>query len=217
MQLDTNDLFAALLHEMKNNLALLGLTLDDIQQHSGAHQDEQLHTARLLCERVIDRLRQSLMLYKKGNERFVLNVDANSTRDFLRELAETADSLGGGRLAIDASLADDVPEVWFFDRNLVEMAMISAVHNSLTYAASRISIEGGMADGMIRFSIRDDSEGYPAHILECVGQDRPFSAKGTGLGLTFAKIIAQAHENRGRRGELRLTNDGGAVFSLLLP
>ncbi len=217
MQIDTNDLFAALLHEMKNNLGLLSLTLDDMEKHRGSDHDEQLHAARLLCERVIDRLRQTLLLYKKGNDRFVLNVEACSTRDFLRELAETADSLVGGSIEVDVVFAEEVPEIWFLDRNMVEMAMVSAMHNSVSYAASSLAIEAGMQEGMLRLSIRDDSDGYPQHILECVAQDRPFSAKGTGLGLTFAKLIAEAHENRGRKGELRLANDIGAVFSLLLP
>jgi hypothetical protein len=35
--------------------------------------------------------------------------------------------------------------------------------------------------------------------------------------LQFSSAIAQSHDNRGRRGELRLHNDQGAVFCLLLP
>ena len=217
MPFDSNDLFAALLHEMKNNLGLLALTLDEMRTHPGGDYAEQLQTSRLLCERVIDRLRQSLLLYKKGNDRFVLNVDACPVRDFVRELAQTADSLAGGRLDIEVALADEAPDLWFFDRNLVEMALVSAIHNSIQYAGAHIGIEAGLSDGMMRFTVRDDSPGYPEHILDCVARDLPFSARGTGLGLTFAKLIALAHENRGRRGALRLANDGGAVFSLLLP
>lgn len=217
MPFDSNDLFAALLHEMKNNLGLLALTLDEMSTHPGGDHAEQLQCSRLLCERVIDRLRQSLLLYKKGNDRFLLNVEACPVRDFVRELAQTADSLAGGRLDIEVALADAAPDLWFFDRNLVEMALVSAIHNSIQYAASRIGIEAGLSDGMLRFTVRDDSPGYPEHILDCVARNLPFSARGTGLGLTFAKLIAQAHDNRGRQGELRLANDGGAILSLLLP
>lgn len=217
MPFDSNDLFAALLHEMKNNLGLLALTLDEMRTHPNGDHAEQLQSSRLLCERVIDRLRQSLLLYKKGNDRFVLNVEACPVRDFVRELGQTAESLAGGRLDIEVALADAAPELWFFDRNLVEMALVSAIHNSIHYATSRIGIEAGLGDGMLRLTVRDDSPGYPEHILDCVARDLPFSARGTGLGLTFAKLIAQTHENRGRHGELRLANDGGAVLNLLLP
>ena len=44
-----------------------------------------------------------------------------------------------------------------------------------------------------------------------------YRAAGTGLGLQFAKLIVQTHVNQGRVGELRLSNDQGAVFQLLLP
>lgn len=217
MVIDTNDLFAALLHEMKNNLGLLALSLDEMRAQPGGDHSTQLEASRLLCERVIDRLRQTLLLYKNGNDRLVLNIDAHPVRDFLRELAQTADSLAGGRLLIEARQAEGTPDLWFFDRNLVHTAMVSAIHNSIQYAAARIRIEAGLTEGLLRLTVRDDSPGYPAHILECIAQDRPFSARGTGLGLTFAKLIAQAHENRGQRGRLQLGNDAGAVFSLLLP
>lgn len=69
MPFDSNDLFAALLHEMKNNLGLLALTLDEMRARPGADHTDRLRSSRLLCERVIDRLRQTLLLYKKGNDR----------------------------------------------------------------------------------------------------------------------------------------------------
>ncbi|MCU0840861.1 MAG: HAMP domain-containing histidine kinase [Thiobacillaceae bacterium] len=217
MKFETTDLFAALLHEMKNNLALLSMTLDGLKQTDDSEQAEQLYTARLLCQRVIDRLSQSLLLYKKDQQRFVLNVDANATVDFVRELAKTAASLAGGRFEIEASIDDDVPALWFFDRNMVEMAMITAMHNSLSYAARKIEIGASLLDGRLCLTVKDDSDGFPDHILACLAEDRPFSAKGTGLGLTFARLIAEAHDNQGRTGELRLANERGAVFNLLLP
>lgn len=217
MNFDTQDLQAALLHEMKNNLSLLSMTLDTMQPGVEHDQDEQLHTARLLCQRVIDRLRQSLMLYKQGNRDFAVNVDVHSPAEFVQELAASATSLAGQKLQISVDMADDVPAIWFFDYNLLEMAMITAIHNSLSYAASGILISVGLEDGMIRFAIRDDSDGYPAHILECARTGEAFSAKGTGLGLMFARLIAQAHHKAGQHGEMRLSNDRGAVFAILLP
>jgi signal transduction histidine kinase len=50
-----------------------------------------------------------------------------------------------------------------------------------------------------------------------VATNTPYRATGTGLGLQFARLIAQSHDNQGRTGELRLHNDQGAVFTLLLP
>jgi K+-sensing histidine kinase KdpD len=114
-------------------------------------------------------------------------------------------------------MAADVPAVWFFDRDLIEMALVNAIQNSLAYARSIIRIEASMVDGCLALSVRDDSDGYPEHILTSVATNTPYRATGTGLGLQFARLIVQTHENRGRLGELRLYNESGAVFSLLLP
>ena len=216
-KLETQDLYAALMHESKNHLGLLALTIDSIPPTGQADHDRPLDDARLLCQRVVDRLQEALLVYKAGKHALTPSVDAYSPRDVLQVLRDTADSLARGRLQVDIALASEVPEIWFFDRDLVEMALMNAVHNSLEHARSRMRIRAAMVDGSLEISVWDDSDGFPEHMLQAFAEQRPYRARGTGLGLQFAQIIAQAHENRGRRGELRLGNDNGAVFSLLLP
>jgi len=126
-------------------------------------------------------------------------------------------ALSRGRLRVETELAADVPAVWFLDRDLIEMALVNAIQNSLAYAHSSIRIEASMVDGCLALSVRDDSDGYPEHILTSVATHTPYRATGTGLGLQFARLIVETHENRGRVGELRLYNDSGAVFCLLVP
>jgi len=99
----------------------------------------------------------------------------------------------------------------------VELAMLNAIHNALAYARSGIRIEADMQDGFLAFTVRDDSEGYPQQVLASAGESVASGGKGSGLGLRFARLIAELHENQGRNGTLRLYNDAGAVFSLLLP
>jgi K+-sensing histidine kinase KdpD len=217
MKFDSTDMYAALMHELKNNLGLLTMTLDTIPLRGDAEHDGRLDDARLLCQRSIERLQQALLIYKAANKELHPVVDAYSPLDMLRELNDTARSLARDRLTIDTLMGDQVPELWFFDRSLVEMAMINAIHNSLAHAHSIIRIEADMVEGCLAFCIRDDSPGYPDHILACAAGEAAFSTRGTGLGLKFARLIAEAHENQGRFGELRLFNENGAVFRLLLP
>lgn len=217
MQFDSVDMYAALMHELKNNLGLLTITLDSIPLRGDAEHDGRLDDARLLCQRSIERLQQALLVYKASNKALHPVVDAYSPVDMLRELRDTAHSLARDRLVIDTLVGDEVPELWFFDRSLVEMAMINAIHNSLAYAQSRLRIEADMVDGGLAFSVRDDSSGYPDRILNSDGASVGCPSSGTGLGLRFGRLIAEAHENQGRHGELRLFNDHGAVFQLLLP
>lgn len=156
MKLDATDMYAALMHELKNNLGLLTMTLDAIPLRGDAEHDGRLDDARLLCQRGIERLQQALLIYKAANQALHPVVDAYSPLDMLRELRDTAHSLARERLVVDTLVADRVPDLWFFDRSLVEMAMINAIHNSLVHARSLIRIEADMVDGCLAFSVREE-------------------------------------------------------------
>jgi len=217
MKMDSADLYAALMHELKNNLGLLAMTIDGIPIVGQAEHDHVVDEARLLCQGVIDRLQQALLIYKAQHKGIVPSIDAYSSRDLLQELRDTATSLARGRLQVDASIADGVPEIWFFDRNLVEMALNNAIHNSLGHARSRIRISMDMRNGALEISIWDDSAGYPDHILRAFADRQSYRSSGTGLGLQFSQMVAEVHRNRDREGELRLSNPDGALFTLCLP
>jgi signal transduction histidine kinase len=215
MTTDSASLYAALIHELKNELGLLSMALDAIPRHEVRH-DAAVDAAQLQCQGVIERLQQALLVYKSASQPIHPVLDAWSPQDVVNEIADRACALARGRLRVESAVAPQVPEIGFFDRDLVEMALVNAVHNSLRYAQSRIRIEADMLEGGLAFIVRDDSPGYPEAILNGEAGSGALSA-GTGLGLQFSRLIAQGHDNRGRRGELRLSNDAGAVFCLLLP
>jgi len=216
--MDSNDLYAGLMHELKNNLGLLTATIDSIPLSGQSQHDQAVDDARLLCQRVVDRLQQALMVYKSQIHGIVPMVDAFSPRDLVEELRDTAASLARDRLQVEIQVADGVPAIWFFDRDLVVMALINAIHNSISYARQTIRIGLAMDDGCLDVSVWDDSDGFPEHMLRAFAEGLPYRSTGTGLGLQFAKMIADVHRNKGRVGELRLSNqDGGARFVLRLP
>jgi K+-sensing histidine kinase KdpD len=217
MKFDGTDLYAALIHELKNNLGLLTMTLDSIPVQNEPQHDDTVNAARLLCQGVVDRLQQALLIYKANNKQLHPSIDAYSPHDLVHELTDRTAALARDRLHVESSLSPDVPAIWFLDRDLIEMALINGIQNSLAYARSRILIEATMIEGRLALSVRDDSDGYPEHILTSVATNTPYRSSGTGLGLQFAKLIAQTHDNQGRTGELQLFNDQGAVFCLLLP
>ncbi|OYY60424.1 MAG: hypothetical protein B7Y50_07490 [Hydrogenophilales bacterium 28-61-11] len=217
MNLDSTTLYAALIHELKNNLGLLAMTLDGIPGQAEPQHDRTVDDARLLCQSVMDRLQQALLIYKADNQQLDPTIDAYSPHDLLHELMERTAALSRGRFRVEIELAPNVPAIWFFDRDLIVMALVNAIQNSLAYARSCIRIEAAMVEGCLALLVCDDSEGYPAHVLASVANHTPYRSTGTGLGLQFARLVAQAHENKGRSGELRLYNETGAVFCLLLP
>jgi len=211
------DLYAALLHEMKNNLVLMAITLDRVPHIGNDTHDQPLEEVRLLCQRTSERLMQALLIYKNDHSGTLLNaVDAYSTEDFIAEMALQAQSLRS-QLQVETHIADDVPAIWFFDRNMLGMALLNALHNSVAYARKRIKISASVDDGMLCIAIEDDSDGYPEHILAAVAENKPLNSNGTGLGLRFSNLIAKAHINNGRSGRLNLRNQDGAVFEIWVP
>lgn len=217
MRLDDTDFYAALIHELKNNLGLLAMTLERIPAQNESVHDESVDAARLLCQGVIGRLQQALFIYKADHQKMQPAINAYSPHDLLHEIRDQAVALSRGHLKIEVEINPDVPAIWFLDRDLIEMALINAIQNSLAYARSSIRIQADMVDACLALTVRDDSDGYPEHILSSVENNTPYRSTGTGLGLQFARMIVQSHDNQGRTGELRLHNDQGAVFCLVLP
>jgi len=217
MKFDSNDLHASLMHELKNHLGLLAITIDGIPLQNDAAHDGVVDDARLLCQRVVERLQQALLIYKAANGQINPAIDAYSPEDLVREMRDTAVALARGRLEVHCGIAPETPAIGFFDRTLIEMALINALHNALAYARTAIWIEAGVEAGRLTFTVRDDSDGFPEHILSGFASGTPSRGGGTGLGLQFARMIAETHVNLGRGGELQLVNQNGAVFRLLLP
>ncbi|MBK8116153.1 MAG: ATP-binding protein [Candidatus Accumulibacter sp.] len=81
-----------------------------------------------------------------------------------------------------------------------------------------IAIEVAESDGFLEFVVRDDGSGFDEQLLnDAGGAAVHVTGEGTGLGLRLARRIAEMHENAGQRGQIRLGNECGAVFRLLLP
>ncbi len=214
-EFDLAALAAAEFHELKNQISELAFTLDEVgSRHPGAAAD--LIQVRLDCRSIMERLVQILTLYKNGQQALQLNVEAHSPSELIEELVADCRGLARNGVVIEAETGK-APPFAFFDRYLAHIAMLNAVHNALRFARARIVVGVEAQAGGLNFYVRDDSEGYPSHILENQGHRPGRSASGTGLGLFFAQTIARAHVNGERRGELRLENKGGACFSLWLP
>jgi len=71
--------------------------------------------------------------------------------------------------------------------------------------------------------VEDDGPGFPPSFLAVSNPTQTgidFTTGSTGLGLYFARTVAEMHKSRGRTGSLRLENGGamgGGCFILQLP
>jgi len=186
----------------------------------GLAEAECLPAARLVTRRLSDRLGQAMVL-----ERLLrpggIRPDAWSPTDLVEELEHEAVSLAGCRLTISVVAPDLVPQYWFFDRELVAMALHNALHSALVYARSAVTLELGLDGGYLGFGILDDAGAFPAELMSEVPPPvERGECNGNALGIHFARLVAANHASQGRRGRVELTNrpEGiGTRFTLWLP
>lgn len=179
-----------------------------------------LAAARMVTRRLSDRLGQVVTLERLAR-RGAIRADAWSPVELLEELVHEARSLVGGRLAVEVQSPDLVPQSWFFDRELVSLALHGALHSALVHAAAAVTLELRMEQGYLGFGIGDDAGSFPAELV--AQAQRPperGECNGNALGIHFARLVATGHVSRDRRGSVQLANRPGGAgtrFTLWLP
>lgn len=207
MGFEVNDMYAAVVHDVKNQLAELALLLNtrgDAQQEMGI----AMNAAR--------RLSELLLVQRQDSGMLEINVDSADPSDVLHMLAaEYRDLFPHIELDVDAS---DAPEFGFFDDALVRLALANAVHNACRYARSKVQLSARREGAMLAFEVADDGPGFPAEMLEIDGNlPARASMHGTGMGLYLARKIANQHTLDGQHGYVEMVNRDGAVFRMILP
>lgn len=202
-----NDLFAAVVHDVKNQLAELALRLGE---RGDARQE------MVIAMNAARRLSEMLLMHRQTNDLLGVNSDSVNAADFLAILAAEYRELFP-ELCIGVN-TDQVPAFSFFDDALVRMALSNALHNACRFAHASVRLSAYDQDGMLVFEISDDGAGFPEDLLTDPGAEpSSVSARGTGLGLYLARKIAELHCLRGRHGCIELSNADGAVFRMMLP
>jgi signal transduction histidine kinase len=198
------EIAALTIHDVKNSLAQLA------GQAEARGDIATLRTA-LNASEALTRL---LIFYKSESNILRLAIDAHVPADLIMELVAEHKNLSAVSILVDDAAA---PTLWHFDKTLVRMLLENAIHNALRFTQTLITISAREMNGFLEFEVRDDGAGYPESVLADDHASATITPDGTGLGLRLAKRVAQMHENAGQHGEIRLSNDHGAVFVLRLP
>ncbi|PPD35793.1 MAG: ATP-binding protein [Methylomonas sp.] len=221
-----NALFPVILgstvHDIKNSLGtLLGL----IQQLSGKQSPDQVDDFRQLefeANRINHSLMQLLVMYKIDSNTFGLIEDEYAALDLLNEAKAQQDRLSQlQNIQVSIECSDDV--LCYCDFQHVSNALGTILNNAQRYSRKKVVISASEVEGYLLFSIEDDGEGYPQHLLNADLSNQSnldWVTGNTGLGLYFVAAIAGFHKNRDKSGFVKIDNNsrlGGARFSLYLP
>jgi hypothetical protein len=179
-----------------------------------------LADARLVTRRLSDRLGQAKVLERLAGGGGI-RVDACAPIEVLEELEHEALALAAGRLAIEVGVPDLAPQCWFFDRELVSMALRSALHSALAYAQRMVRVDFCIEGDYLGFGILDDAGAFPEGLLRAASSPQEAGDyNGNALGIHFARVVAARHAHAGRQGHVELRNRkvrGGTRFRLWLP
>jgi K+-sensing histidine kinase KdpD len=216
--------FAMVSHDIKNSLGILlrhiHMITNSCQVNCGMR--DECADMEYEVRRINNNLVKMLTLFKVEQGDYLLNVDAHSVYDFLREVVlEHSQIMRDKKVDYQLDCAKNL--FWYFDRNLMTGVMSNAISNALRYTESQIRLTAHSDSDGLQLLIEDDGEGFTQAMLEQQStMNQPeagFLSNNTGLGIYFTKLVLDLHQHDGRLGKITMQNGGelggGRLFMTL--
>jgi signal transduction histidine kinase len=217
-----DEIVAAVSHELKTPIATIKAYAITLRTNADALPADNRNEFLSTIEEQADRLARTiedLLLVGRVNARHLLAKRASFTLD--RLLDATAERLGP--TAAERIERKSTAVTLSGDPDLLGSALLHLVENALKFSpdTAPIVVEGADEGERVAVSIRDRGIGIGEEHLPYIFErfyrvERNLSATtgGSGLGLTIAREIVQAH---GGRLDVESTPHGGSTFTMVLP
>lgn len=215
--------FIDLVHEIRTPLSLISLPLEQIEG-SELSSENKRHTnaIRRNMNYLLGITNQLLDFQKAENGHIQINSRRCDVGKLLNDIYQQfTDSMELQGKQIQLQLPDQ-PVITALDVDKIQKVMMNIIGNATKYAKSEIIIRlEQTSNDRLCISVIDDGPGVPNNerdkifdVYYQIGKDDVAATLGTGLGLSYAKMLAKAHE-----GDLVLSDSvgGGANFQLVLP
>ena len=214
--------FINLVHEIRTPLSLIRLPLEKLLEKEREGKDlKYLSVIDKNVNYLLGITNELLDFQKMESGTLHLNLKKSDIKELVSDVYNQFTSPAELK-GIDLQLT--VPEqelVSTVDRDKLSKILVNLMGNAIKYAHARIDLKLLVTDGGYEIQVNDDGPGIPNEqkqkIFEAFYQlpdDKVATAVGTGIGLAFAKSLAEAHQ-----GDLRLEDNigGGSSFILSLP
>jgi signal transduction histidine kinase len=217
------NLIADVAHELRTPLSNIQGYLEAIRDgvmKPNAATIRSLSEETALLSRLVDEL-QELSLAEAGELKLVYQAE-DITRLVKQAVASWQPQVTAKGIALSVDLPDDLPLV-NIDWPRVNQVLHNLLENAVahTYKGGTISVAAARKGDWIEVSVSDTGEGIPAEDLPNiferfyrVDRSRARATGGSGLGLTIARRLVEAHG-----GEITAESElgKGSRFSFTLP
>ena len=235
--------FVDIVHEIRTPLTLISLPLEQMEESPLSDENRRHASAiRRNMNYLLGITNQLLDFQKAEHGKIQLNLRSSDVGQLLNDtFLQFTDAMEVQGKRIQLQLPDE-PIVSTIDADKVQKVMMNLIGNAAKYARSEIIVRlellpapnGETASAPIdqlRISVIDDGPGVPkeerdkifdlyyqigrsALPLGAAHDEHVAATLGTGLGLSYAKMLAQAHD-----GDLVYADavGGGSNFQLVLP
>ncbi|MGD2028153.1 MAG: ATP-binding protein [Anaerolineales bacterium] len=214
---------ADIAHELRTPLSVQRANLEALQDGVYPLTLENLQPIiqqNNLLNQLVEDLRTLALTDTKS---LTLNLESTEPVDFFENICETFKSKFEARHISLNFQAFGTSESIQIDRSRITQVVNNLLQNAFRHTPSGGQVEVDLSCNAtaLTLKIHDSGEGIPEealpHIFERfyrADQSRARDKGGTGLGLTIARQLVEAHH-----GDLTAANhpDGGAVFTLKLP
>ena len=223
--IDFSSVLASAVHDMKNSLCLLIQSIESLAELIPPGDNavsNQVASVHYEATRLNTNLVQILSLYRAELDKLPITIDECFIDDLFDDVMSSVRIyMEQKNLLVSINVQDDIS--WYLDRELIFMLINDVLINAMRYGTSQIQLSAKTSDNMLVITVEDDGEGYPESMLQKSTQDLEgfdVSQGRTGLGLYFARLIANAHSRGEQYGQISLSNGGtlgGSVFEVRLP
>jgi len=217
-------LLASSIHDMKNSIAMILNSVDQLSIDKIKPEKSDKHLAHLRYEasRLNNDLMHLLGVYRMQEQELPIAIDEHEVHDVLHHQYLKNEILLE-KSNIQFELDCDEDEVWYFDNELIGGVINNVVVNAVRYSHGNICISARIEDSQLCIEVNDDGNGYPdnmVHSRENPLKSIDFRTGSTSLGLYFASKVANLHKKGDLYGHVELKNGGklgGGIFALYLP
>ena len=214
---------ASSIHDIKNSLCNIQGHIKKLVQDADLTEKPELHALETEADQMHNNLMQLLILYKIDCELFKPQIDEYPVEDILADQnAQQHNLLRMKQITLECQCPEDF--LCYCDSSLINIVLTSIINNSQRHCRKHIKLTAYPTDQYgVCFCIEDDGKGYSDQLLTKESADTvetKYKLGNTGLGLLFAKTIAQMHTQGDKIGSVIIDNSsqlGGARFRLFLP